>query len=490
MDPKVLFSDKLSLALGSTYFRIGSEHWHTDELITLQQLLLIHAPSLKEGLLWWCKAISLFDRHIYVEPENNSGFLSLHIKSRTNSALPIWVHYLTEALLKQVAQFTTLNHSWLQTNTCSYPQIRNEYGQCLKIHFDSHEIGGIATPEPRLFTLSKQVLLLLQHENIEKEDLVSRLKKVIRDNISSPIRLPEQAIKLGLSPRTLQRRLRDQHLSFSALVDEEKKAIALQLLADTQLSTTTIANRLGYDDPSNFHRAFRKWYPFTPQKYREQCRNNRAIQQAKPIRLHYAKGIVESDDDGHPREGRVWIEVDNIAFEKNVTVECKDRDGVWRNYPAFFDDFLSEGVELWSTANLPVASPLSFRLCYEVDGQKFIDDNLGHNYVVSNQILLGHPLIVVPTRATIPEAGNFRAVIELACRVPDTEAITCVIDDQEDVVWTMTKTSQHHDYSSWTLSALLTTIPQQCSFTLFNQQGNEFHCDNYQHGYRFARTLT
>ncbi len=55
-----------------------------------------------------------------------------------------------------------------------------------------------------------------------------------------------------------------------------------------------------------------------------------------PIRLHYATAVIESSTGKQGQSGRVWIEVDNIAFEKKVAVECEDRDGVWRRYPAFF----------------------------------------------------------------------------------------------------------------------------------------------------------
>lgn len=484
------FSVMLSQAVGSSYFRIGHDHWHIEELLSLQHLLLLTAPTIKEGLLWWSKSVSLYDRSIYVEPASRYDSLSLHFKSRTNTELPLWVHYLTQDLLEHVSSFTHLTHTWLQTPSQRNYLIRNEYGKSLQLHFDHQEIQVSATPDAKLFSLAKQFFLLLQHVRIEKEDLVSRLKKRIHDNISSPLRLSDLAVDLGLSPRTLQRRLQEKQINFTTLVDDEKKATALRLLADTQLSVSNIANQLGYDDPSNFHRAFRKWYPFSPQMYREQCRTNRTVQQENPIRLHYATAVIESSAAKQGQSGRVWIEVNNIAFEKKVAVECEDRDGVWRRYPAFFDYFLADGIELWSTANLPVANPLRFRLCYEVDGNQFIDDNLQHNYVVNEPILLGHPIVVVPTLVVVPEMEGVRVVIELACRLPDTEIIHCHIDGQENNRWAMTKTNQNRQFSSWSLSTYLTERPKKCHFELISQQGEHQRCDNYQHDYLFLSPLS
>ncbi|NBI53880.1 helix-turn-helix domain-containing protein [Photobacterium alginatilyticum] len=484
------FSVMFSQAVGSSYFRIGHDHWHIEELLSLQHLLLLTAPTIKEGLLWWSKSVSLYDRSIYVEPTSRFDGLSLHFQSRTNTELPLWVHYLTQDLLEHISSFTNLTHTWQQTPSKRNSLIRSEYGESLLLHFDHQEIQVNATPDPKLFSLAKQFFLLLQHVRIEKEDLVCRLKKHIHDDIRSPLRLSDLAVHLGLSPRTLQRRLQEKQINFTTLVDNEKKSIALRLLADTQISVSSIANQLGYDDPSNFHRAFRKWYPFSPQVYREQCRTNRVIQQNNPIRLHYATAVVESSTGKQGQSGRVWIEVDNIAFEKKVAVECEDRDGVWRRYPAFFDYFLADGIELWSTANLPVAHPLRFRLCYEVDGNQFIDDNLQRNFLVDEPMLLGHPIIVVPVLVVVPEMNGFRVVIQLACRLPDIETIHCHIDTQENNRWAMTKSAQNRHFSSWSLSTFLTAPPQKCHFEFISQQGEHLRCDNYQQGYLFTSPLS
>lgn len=76
------------------------------------------------------------------------------------------------------------------------------------------------------------------------------------------------AKKLALSPRTLQRRLRDEGARFQDLVDDARKDLATTYLADRNLGIQEIAYLLGYSEGSAFHRVFRKWTGQSPADYR------------------------------------------------------------------------------------------------------------------------------------------------------------------------------------------------------------------------------
>jgi AraC-like DNA-binding protein len=76
------------------------------------------------------------------------------------------------------------------------------------------------------------------------------------------------AARLGLSPRTLKRRLQQEGTSFSILLNEKRNRDACELLSRTQLSIQEIAGRLGYENPANFSRAFVKSVKATPTQYR------------------------------------------------------------------------------------------------------------------------------------------------------------------------------------------------------------------------------
>jgi AraC-like DNA-binding protein len=106
------------------------------------------------------------------------------------------------------------------------------------------------------------------------ENLASQVERQIA--AAMPRGVPEiEAIarQLGLSPRTLQRRLADEELSFQTLVDGVRRSYAERFLAEGRLSIGEIAFLVGFSDPSNFHRAFRRWTGKTPAAHREEHRS-------------------------------------------------------------------------------------------------------------------------------------------------------------------------------------------------------------------------
>jgi len=78
------------------------------------------------------------------------------------------------------------------------------------------------------------------------------------------------AQSLQLSERTLQRRLDEEGTSFQQLLDDTRRTLAEQYLARADLALLEVAYLLGFADPSNFFRAFKRWFAMTPGEYRAQ----------------------------------------------------------------------------------------------------------------------------------------------------------------------------------------------------------------------------
>ena len=72
----------------------------------------------------------------------------------------------------------------------------------------------------------------------------------------------------GLSVRTLSRRLAEEGTSYERLVEQTRFSAAVDLLRDGQRRLIDIAYELGYTDPANFTRAFRRWAGMPPSEYR------------------------------------------------------------------------------------------------------------------------------------------------------------------------------------------------------------------------------
>lgn len=82
--------------------------------------------------------------------------------------------------------------------------------------------------------------------------------------------IAEVARELRLSPRTLQRRLTGDGLSFQQLLQEARRELARHYLLHSELELTETAYLLGYEDAHSFFRAFQGWEGSTPGEFR--CR--------------------------------------------------------------------------------------------------------------------------------------------------------------------------------------------------------------------------
>jgi AraC-like DNA-binding protein len=74
---------------------------------------------------------------------------------------------------------------------------------------------------------------------------------------------------LGVSPRTLHRRLADEHTSYSEILDQTRLMKAATLLKETDMKLLDITLILGYENASSFTRAFHRWAGLSPREYRQ-----------------------------------------------------------------------------------------------------------------------------------------------------------------------------------------------------------------------------
>lgn len=77
------------------------------------------------------------------------------------------------------------------------------------------------------------------------------------------------AENMGMSPWSLQRRLREEGVSFTQVIDIVRQALAHDLLPQRQLPLSDIALLLGYSELSAFSRAFQRWHGVSPRKWRQ-----------------------------------------------------------------------------------------------------------------------------------------------------------------------------------------------------------------------------
>ena len=80
--------------------------------------------------------------------------------------------------------------------------------------------------------------------------------------------LGDVAAAIGLTPRTLQRRLHAEGTSFQQELQEVRKAVSIAALRNPGVAIDDVAFLLGYSEPSAFYRSFKRWTGHTPQEFR------------------------------------------------------------------------------------------------------------------------------------------------------------------------------------------------------------------------------
>jgi AraC-like DNA-binding protein len=127
----------------------------------------------------------------------------------------------------------------------------------------------IVTADRRLFK-ALQPFLEAQKEKYESDSLLLDVSQAIAAGLErNRSGLVHIADTLGVSVRTLQRRLSEHSLEFGELVEDVRRALALEYVGKGAYRLTDVALMLGYNEPSSFSRAFRRWTGCSPQNYRK-----------------------------------------------------------------------------------------------------------------------------------------------------------------------------------------------------------------------------
>lgn len=126
------------------------------------------------------------------------------------------------------------------------------------------------TTDPQLSqyleALAKQMLSSLPRE---ASPFITKVKRLLLQEL--PQGTAEQdrlAQRLGMSTRTLQRRLTEAGTSFQEVLDEVRSSTAFSLLRERQTPLVDIAFSLGYSNTASFYRAFKRWTNQTPEQWR------------------------------------------------------------------------------------------------------------------------------------------------------------------------------------------------------------------------------
>lgn len=105
-------------------------------------------------------------------------------------------------------------------------------------------------------------------DRTKERGLVAAVRNCLRFDDGEAPNLEDVAARFNRSSRTLRRQLKVAGVSFQSLVDDSRYREACRYLSSTGLTTSSIANRLGYSDSRCFRTAFKRWSGLTPSEYR------------------------------------------------------------------------------------------------------------------------------------------------------------------------------------------------------------------------------
>ena len=236
------------------------------------------APTLREALGQWVRYLGILDDAVEVALVDAPEGLSLRVVVESEAPAPA-SHELCFALVLSNARRITrekldpiavrFTHSLPTGQAARY---RAFFGS--KVEFGAKRTELVlskADASAPLTTADPSLLAILlptadkKRKSMSKDPpLVDQVRRALGNALSSDdAQLSSVAKRLGITARSLQRRLQDEGTSFQSLRDETRKMLADRYLAEG-LSLAEISFLLGFSEPSAFFRAFKRWTGLTP----------------------------------------------------------------------------------------------------------------------------------------------------------------------------------------------------------------------------------
>lgn len=245
--------------------------------------LVIHAPTvgdaLRQGLRSCHPLLVDFTPRLRVR----NGVATVFLAARTESSPGLWYAQRTFMF------FTAGLCNWLAARRI--PLMRVDYS-CGHPSQDAQRLfrSSVATEQPitalhfeaqwlnlpvvqnvqtlHAFLRSAPFDLLVKYQ--DRASLTDRIRRMLRQHLAGELPSLETVSEaLSLTPQTLRRRLRDEGQGYQALKDDLRRDVAIEYLGRADMTLVTIAERLGFSEPSTFHRAFKKWTGIAPGVYRK-----------------------------------------------------------------------------------------------------------------------------------------------------------------------------------------------------------------------------
>jgi AraC-like DNA-binding protein len=142
----------------------------------------------------------------------------------------------------------------------------------------------IPAADERLYEIMRRYLERILEEMPQEHEVLASVRRAVAESMrEGHPSLKRVAKKIAMSPRTLQRQLKEQGMDFKKLVADTRRRFALSYLGNRSHTLTEIAFLLGYSEVSAFNRAFKHWTGSTPLAHRDQAGRTVASQESVEV---------------------------------------------------------------------------------------------------------------------------------------------------------------------------------------------------------------
>jgi AraC-like DNA-binding protein len=157
------------------------------------------------------------------------------------------------------------------------PLLEAHYGCRVKFQAERNALVFRPSDLERLFVTHNPELLAMLGSQFEAELNDQQSQRSVGEEVKVALKrllsgrrpsLGDVARTLGLSARTLQRRLTENGLTFQQLLQETRRDLAHHYLKQSRLELKETAYLLGFDDANSFFRAFQRWEGTSPRRWR------------------------------------------------------------------------------------------------------------------------------------------------------------------------------------------------------------------------------
>ena len=208
-------------------------------------------------------------RLIETDQANHNGF----VQQMADFLMVFTIHELNGLLLKKVAPIT-IQYSYKMDDETEYTRVfrckPESTNGMLSMEFDSK-----LWDEPILTANYDVQKMFLEKVSASVHDpmknisfQVSVMDYLMKNSYLGILSLEDVAANFNMTPRSLQRRLQEESVTFQQLADSVRKSLALSYLESGKYQVKEVSYMLGYNELSAFSRAFKRWTGKAPFEYR------------------------------------------------------------------------------------------------------------------------------------------------------------------------------------------------------------------------------